>query len=471
MRGTCFVTILFSILFCKLGSVRSQSLQCNVNRDVYVVGNFNVSGTIAANACATDLCSLNTEVNNLIQTGTFPNGLSAQDVNATTCGTSICAIKQMISTNGTSTQNLFVDNIHEFTAAHGVSVVNILNADTIHDVSGSGITTTSVLKASAGATVNGGTLPFAGTYLVVTGDNNNADQGQFIIRGATNGNNQLIFAMNTNSTQGTIESFQQGGSYKDLLLQPNGGRVGVGIQAGTPLTQTFQVSGTFSTSGDGTILGQLVVSGSAKISPQLVVAGDSTSYASPQLIVEGQTNSTLQLQIGYRTDLKVSFLQSTIVGGSTTDIFLQPSGGNVGFGGIPYPLSNTTDIGTASSPFRNLYLSGTVSSGLSFTGALQISGNTGLPAATPFGSQWIAGGFASPVTGRFYVGDGNGGLTYFSKRTGSTTTDLFAFTDGGIFETDVVQVFSNNTDLQLSMVTARFVFTCQLKLAYKKNRF
>jgi len=62
--------------------------------------------------------------------------------------------------------------------------------------------------------------------------------------------------------------------------------------------------------------------------------------------------------------------------------------------------------------------------------ALQILGSSALPASTG-SALYLAAGFASPVLGRIYVGDGTGYQLNLAKRSASTDTDLFQFRDSG----------------------------------------
>ena len=68
--------------------------------------------------------------------------------------------------------------------------------------------------------------------------------------------------------------------------------------------------------------------------------------------------------------------------------------------------------------------------GFAMAGALNITANTGIPAATNT-NLWIGSGFSSPSIGKLYIGDGTGWELDFAKRTGSTDTTLFKFSDAG----------------------------------------
>jgi hypothetical protein len=63
--------------------------------------------------------------------------------------------------------------------------------------------------------------------------------------------------------------------------------------------------------------------------------------------------------------------------------------------------------------------------------AIELTGSTGLPAATGT-NLWIGGNFGTPHLGKIFIGDGTGWQIDFSKRTGSVTTDVFSFKDNGV---------------------------------------
>lgn len=65
-----------------------------------------------------------------------------------------------------------------------------------------------------------------------------------------------------------------------------------------------------------------------------------------------------------------------------------------------------------------------------FGAAINITANTGVPAATGT-TLWVASGFGSPNIGRVFIGDGTGWQLTFAKRTGSVTTDVAIFSDAG----------------------------------------
>ena len=104
-------------------------------------------------------------------------------------------------------------------------------------------------------------------------------------------------------------------------------------------------------------------------------------------------------------------------------------------GGTSVPLANNVWVVGPSAPYAGslfpdvsvyppLSISGTVS------GALSITGNSGLPAASTV-NLYMAGNFGSPILGKIYVGDGTGWELDFAKRVGSVDTTLAKITDKG----------------------------------------
>lgn len=98
------------------------------------------------------------------------------------------------------------------------------------------------------------------------------------------------------------------------------------------------------------------------------------------------------------------------------------------------PESQITDLASdlqSLAPKANPVFSGLASlPTVSTSGSLLVNGNAGLPDAAG-GGLFLTSGFASPVIGKVYLGDGTGWHLNFSKRTASTDTDLFAFNDNG----------------------------------------
>ena len=129
----------------------------------------------------------------------------------------------------------------------------------------------------------------------------------------------------------------------------------------------------------------------------------------------GTSSPGEKLTISGNTSSDVYKLRSNTSVPSSTDAF------------IYRPADNTIAFGTASTERVRIQ-----SDGLTTTNAIAAVGSSGLPAQVSGNAVW-AGGYASPTSGRLFIGDGTGWIYYMSKRISSTTTDLFTFTDGGNF--------------------------------------
>ena len=88
-----------------------------------------------------------------------------------------------------------------------------------------------------------------GRRLVVAQDHSTSiDAVQIVIQGQTNPNRQLELGYHTTNNVGTIQAIEQGAGFRPLLLNPQGGNVGIGTSVGTSR---------FTVSGDATITGSL----------------------------------------------------------------------------------------------------------------------------------------------------------------------------------------------------------------------
>jgi hypothetical protein len=82
--------------------------------------------------------------------------------------------------------------------------------------------------AFSGSVVAIGTL--TGTGVFSNGDNTSAAPNQFQVSGVTNNNKQLLIGYNTTGNgYGSIQPIFQGVGYTNLILNPSGGNVGIGI--------------------------------------------------------------------------------------------------------------------------------------------------------------------------------------------------------------------------------------------------
>lgn len=126
---------------------------------------------------------------------------------------------------------------------------------------------------------------------------------------------------------------------------------------------------------------------------------------------------------------------------------LNPAGGGVTVGTTSLPLSKmdvagsvaigSSYAGISAAPSNGLIVQGqtglgTASPGsngfLAVNGSIGILGSANLPAQGG-GNFWLAGGFASPNSGRLYIGDGTGWIWRMARRTASTDTDIIFFRD------------------------------------------
>ena len=88
-------------------------------------------------------------------------------------------------------------------------------------------------------------------------------------------------------------------------------------------------------------------------------------------------------------------------------------------------------VGTAPTWSSAITLSTSISAPIvTASGMFIATGNGSLPAAAGSNIR-IAGGYASPVIGRVFIGDGSGWRLHFSSRTGSADTDRITFKDTG----------------------------------------
>jgi hypothetical protein len=129
----------------------------------------------------------------------------------------------------------------------------------------------------------------------------------------------------------------------------------------------------------------------------------------------GTNSPSEKLTISGNTSSDVYKLRSNTSVPSSTDAF------------IYRPADNTIAFGTASTERVRIQVDG-----LTTTNAIAAVGSSGLPTSISGNAVWV-GGYASPTSGRLFIGDGTGWIYYMSKRASSTTTDLFTFTDGGNF--------------------------------------
>jgi hypothetical protein len=382
-----------------------------------------------------------------------------------------------VTFGGTGTATAFTQGSVVFAGTSGVYNQN--NANFFWDNSNSrlGIGTASpsspltVFGASTVASGELGTIQIVGT----------ATSGPGIPR--------LILGINYSAsamTYGYIQSTENGINKRPLLLQPEGVS-GVGIGSTTIPANMLDVSGSVaigSYAGTAGPSNGLIVSGQVGLGVTSIPSNYSLQTSSS--IFMGTTYSNFAtsggnsngyiygcfakyadgIHMGYNfyndnstnhipdsggatSRLSFSFGSITAYMGAinsepTTQVLMANISG-VGIGNVT-PI-NILDVkggsafgsyaGSSSAPTNGLIVSGNVGIGtssptclLTVTGAVEINGNTTLPASTG-GAIFMNAGFSSPNQGRLYVGDGTGWIFRMAKRNASVETDLFYFTDGG----------------------------------------
>jgi hypothetical protein len=151
------------------------------------------------------------------------------------------------------------------------------------------------------------------------------------------------------------------------------------------------------------------------------VVAISSGAASQAAILSFQDNATLYYQFK-KTSSNLMNLQDSI---ANANILSCTSNGTTTLSAVNGALTLSTLANNG-----NVVFTPNGTGLISHSSIALFAGNGGLPAATS-NNIYLAGGFASGTTGRLYIGDGTGNTFYISKRTGSATTDLFSFTDGG----------------------------------------
>src|SRR5579859_667515 len=125
---------------------------------------------------------------------------------------------------------------------------------------------------------------------------------QFAIQGVGNPNQVLLIGYDTTNNKGYIQPANQGVAYEPLLLNPNGGDVGIGTA--TP-------------------------------NSKITIAADGNAGAyngSTQFAIQGVGNPNQMLVIGYDTTNNKGYIQPANQGVAYEPLLLNPNGGNVGIG-------------------------------------------------------------------------------------------------------------------------------------------
>ena len=152
----------------------------------------------------------------------------------------------------------------------------------------------------------------------------------------------------TGNGTGFIQSFKEGTGAQNLLLNPNGGNVGIGTTSPSAalsvtgaITATGAITGgSFSTAGTITATGNVGIGGIPA-----GATGGSTGGSTPstkltvqsdvnQLILQGNSDPNKQLRIGFDVTNNYSYLQSISNGLTYRDLILNPFGTTTGYVGI-----------------------------------------------------------------------------------------------------------------------------------------
>ncbi len=267
----------------------------------------NLFGTTASitNATNTNLFSENASITNSTSTNSFAamlNAISAFITNLTATNATLtnATSTNLVATN-TSTSNLLGTNATLTNATTTNLFATLFNA----------LTAAFTNLTATNATVSNATSSnFATTNLTATGTTNlgityiTQDQSgpvpyQLVVGGKTDTNKQLLVGYNTTNDYGSIQAVNQGISYSNLILNRNGGNVGVGTD--TP-------SQALSVNGNALISGDVFASGITSVNATLTNATSTNLFA------------TLFNTLNAKIDGLVS-INATITNATTTNLF------------------------------------------------------------------------------------------------------------------------------------------------------
>lgn len=212
------------------------------------------------------------------------------------------------------------------------------------------------------------------------------------------------YLINADTTASTIQPYL-------FCSDTAGNRAGIGIEYSTTVTSFY---------GQGGISLQTGTSGFG-------YANERVRITSTGNVGIGTTNPAdkLHVQGGVRTtQLSISTATFNYIGGSGTDLLVNGDD-NIAFRTdneverVRITASGNVGIGTTN-PGAKLDVSGTI----------KINGNSDMPASGGT-SLYIGGYYGSPISGKLIIGDGTGWRFDIGRRSSSTDTALFTFSDAG----------------------------------------
>lgn len=214
------------------------------------------------------------------------------------------------------------------------------------------------LRWNAAGNVGIGSADLAGaaatTKLVLQGDDSNTVPLQLNIRGNSDTNKRLLLGYNTTSNYGSLQAYSAASTATNLLLNPSGGNVGIGVAIPTQkldVNGNAQVSGNvmLSTTADSGTAG-LIQLGSARIH----------SYGTNNLFAGSDAGNFTMTGI-YNVGMGFKALRSNTTGTSNTGIglnallFNTTGSNNTAVGDFCLGFNTTgsynTAIGTGAGPF------------------------------------------------------------------------------------------------------------------------
>jgi hypothetical protein len=174
------------------------------------------------------------------------------------------------------------------------------------------------LRWNGAGQVGVGTATLAGaaasSKLVLQGNDGSTPAQQLVIRGETDTNKRLLFGFDTTLNQASLQSYSTSTLGAGLVLNPQGGNVGIGTSAPAAGPKLNIADGAINT-------GRFA-------SMQIVTAGTGASY--PQLALV--RNSWHAAGLGHKQDSNVFGFGNTVSAFDPNFLAINPAGGNVGIG-------------------------------------------------------------------------------------------------------------------------------------------